>query len=59
MKASENTSIKLSWGNNGLAKPSTLKYDNVMPWSYLEINPKAEYRTMKADALRLDLAIEF
>ena len=59
VKASENTSIKLSWGNNGLAKPSTLKYDNVMPWSYLEINPKAEYRTMKADALRLDLAIEF
>lgn len=59
VKASENTSITLSWGNNGLAKPSTLKYDNVMPWSYLEINPKAEYRTMKADALRLDLAIEF
>ena len=59
VKASENTSIKLSWGNNGLAKPSTLKYDNVMPWSYLEINPTEEYRTMKADTLRLDLAIEF
>ena len=59
VKASENTSIKLSWGNNGLAKSSTLKYDNVMPWSYLEINPKAEYRTMKTDALRLDSAIEF
>lgn len=57
LKAAENTFIKLSWGNDGLASASKLKYENIKPWSYLEINPTS--RVMKTDRVRLDVSIGF
>ena len=52
-----NTFVKLSWGNDGLASASKLKYENIKPWSYLEINPTS--RVMKTDKVRLDVSIGF
>lgn len=57
LKAAENTFVKLSWGNDGLASASKLKYENIKPWSYLEINPTS--RVMKTDRVRLDVSIGF
>lgn len=57
LKAAENTFVKLSWGNDGLASASKLKYENIKPWSYLEINPTS--RVMKTDRVRLDISIGF
>jgi len=53
----DNTSLSLTWGNDGLASESVVNNENAKPWSYLAMFP--ESAEMNISSLGLDLKISF